>query len=165
LEKRKNKLEGVCFTGGEPLLTLEKSFLKKVKELGYLIKMDTNGSFPEKLKELLDEKLIDFIAMDIKGCREDYEKIINTKIDMKKIEESIKLIINSGIDYEFRTTIVSDIHHKQNFEEMCKWINDLTEMKPKKYSLQGFILSSLHISRNTLSEALPSSLSCSMVVA
>jgi pyruvate formate lyase activating enzyme len=138
LEKRKRQLEGVCITGGEPLLTLEKDFLKKIKVLGYPIKLDTNGSFPKKLKELIDEKLIDFIAMDIKGSKEKYLEIIGSDIDLEKIEESIKIISDSNLEYDFRTTIIPDIHDKEEIEKIGKWILKLIGKKAKKYSLQGF---------------------------
>lgn len=137
LNKRKDKLEGICITGGEPLLTLEKNFLKKIKEIGYLIKIDTNGSCPEKLKEIINEKLVDFIAMDIKSCKEDYEKVCSCKIDLQKIEESIKLIVDSDLDYEFRTTIVPDLHNKENIIKLSEEINKICS-KPKKYCLQAF---------------------------
>lgn len=137
LKKRKEQLDAVCITGGEPLLTLEKNFLKKIKELGYEIKLDTNGTFPKKLKELIEERLIDYIAMDIKTDRENYEKLTkNSSID--KVEESIKIIASSNLNYEFRTTIVPGIHEEKNIEEMGKWIISLLGMKPENYFLQGF---------------------------
>jgi len=140
LEKRKNQIEGVCITGGEPLLTLEKSFVQKIKDLGYAIKIDTNGSFPERLKEFVDEGLVDFVAMDLKGARENYSKIVNAIIDIGKIEKSIKLIMNSGIDYEFRTTVVKRFHDKDELKKMFDWVLGLSEDKIlKNYSLQGFV--------------------------
>lgn len=137
LEKRKNKLDGVCFTGGEPLLSLEKEFVKKIKEKGYLIKIDTNGSFPEKLKEFIEEKLVDYIAMDLKSSEKKYSEIVNVRVDLKKIEESIKLIVNSGLDYEFRTTVIPNIHDE--IENIGKWVLSLIGGKGKKYCLQGFV--------------------------
>ncbi len=138
LEKRKGQLEGVCITGGEPLLTLKKDFLKEIKKLGYPIKLDTNGSFPERLKEFIDEKLIDFVAMDIKASKEKYVETIGKEIDLKKIEQSIKLISTSNLDYEFRTTIVPGIHDSKEVEKMGKWVLEILGKKAKKYSLQGF---------------------------
>lgn len=138
LEKRKDQLEGVCFTGGEPLLTLEKKFLKKIKMMGYPIKLDTNGSFPEKLKEFIDEELIDYIAMDIKSGKEKYTTTIGTNIDLNKIEESIKLISSSNLEYEFRTTIVPGIHDKEEVKKMGEWVLEILGKKAKNYSLQGF---------------------------
>ena len=85
LEKRKGKLTGICITGGEPLLTLEEDFLIRIKELGYKIKIDTNGSNPKKLQQFIDKNLIDYIAMDIKGAPGDYEQITNSKIKIKYI--------------------------------------------------------------------------------
>ncbi len=137
LISRKGYLEGVCITGGEPLLTLEKDFLKKIKEIGYEIKIDTNGSFPERLKELIKEGLVDFISMDIKSSKDNYKKICNAKIDLDKIEESIKLIANFE-DYEFRTTIIEGIHDKEDIKKMCAWLKHITGKKLKKLCLQGF---------------------------
>ena len=137
LEKRKKYLEGICITGGEPLLTLEKNFLEKIKSLGYKIKLDTNGSFPEKLEEFVSEGLIDFVSMDIKSSKENYLKVSNSKIEIEKIEKSIKLI--SGLkDYEFRTTILEEIHTTEEMEKIGKWLNELIGKRPKKYFLQGF---------------------------
>jgi pyruvate formate lyase activating enzyme len=137
LEKRKNQLEGVCITGGEPLLTLEKDFLKIIKSLGYKIKIDTNGSFPEKLQELINENLVDYIAMDIKSSKENYQKTANSSIDIDKIEKSIKLI-SSLNDYEFRTTIIQRIHTPEEMMKISLWLNQVSGKKPKLYSLQGF---------------------------
>jgi pyruvate formate lyase activating enzyme len=137
LKNRKGKLEGVCITGGEPLINLEKDFLREIKKQGFSIKIDTNGSFPEKLKELIEEKLIDFVAMDIKANRENYDKITNTNTEIKKIEESILLLV-SAPNYEFRTTVVGGLHNKENIEEIGIWLNSLLGHKPKKFILQGF---------------------------
>jgi pyruvate formate lyase activating enzyme len=136
LEKRKKYLEGICITGGEPLLTLEKNFLREIKKLGYLIKIDTNGSFPEKLKEIIDEELVDFVAMDIKSSKERYKEFINADINLEKIEESIRLISKLE-DYEFRTTVIENMHDLEEMKKISKWLNSLIG-KPKKYSLQAF---------------------------
>jgi len=137
LNSRTKYLEAVCFTGGEPLLTLEKEFVREIKNLGYLIKIDTNGSFPNRLKEFIDEGLVDFIAMDIKGPKEDYEYITAVKVNLEKIEESIKLIHSFG-NYEFRTTIVPSLHPIENVFQMIKWVNTITGEKIKRFALQGF---------------------------
>lgn len=139
LEKRKDKLEGVCFTGGEPLITIDDSFLRKIKSLGYAIKIDTNGSLPGRLKELIKEGLVDYIAIDIKSSPEKYPLIINVEFPIEKIEESIKIIIESGLDYEFRTTILKRFHDKEEIKKIGEWINRLSKgKKPRKYFLQGF---------------------------
>jgi pyruvate formate lyase activating enzyme len=137
MNKRQGQLDGVCITGGEPLLTLEKDFLKKIKELGYSIKIDTNGSYPEKLKEFIEEGLVDFVAMDIKSKKEDYLEVVGTLVDLKKIEESMK-IISKLENYEFRTTIVSEIHTEENIKAMCEWIERVIDKKGKIFYLQGF---------------------------
>lgn len=137
LEKRKKYLEGVCITGGEPLLNLDEEFLRQIKSLGYLIKLDTNGTFPDKLQELIDKNLIDFVAMDIKASKENYSKVVCSEIDLEKIEKSIK-IISRLPEYEFRTTIVEDIHDKEELKKIALWLNKIIEKKPKNFSIQGF---------------------------
>lgn len=136
LEKKKGKLDAVCITGGEPLLTLDKGFVKKIKEMGFLIKIDTNGSNPEKLREFIDEKLVDYVAMDIKNSCEKYNLTTGVDVDISKIEESIK-IISKLPKYEFRTTIVPNLHTKEDVEKIGKWFKSL-DVFPKKYYLQGF---------------------------
>ena len=137
LEKRRGKLTGICITGGEPLLTIEEDFLIKIKKLGYKIKIDTNGSNPRKLQSLIDKELIDYIAMDIKGFSEDYEKITNSKIILEDIENSIK-IVSKFPNHEFRTTILKKFHNKDKIERTLKWVNELINKKIENYSLQGF---------------------------
>lgn len=136
LEKRRGVLEAVCITGGEALMSLEISFLKKIKSLGYLIKIDTNGSYPEKLKEIIREGLVDYIAMDLKASPENYSKITNRPIDITKLEETIGIIHSFG-NYEFRTTIIMRYHSVFEISSLGKWINSLIG-KPKRYYLQGF---------------------------
>lgn len=156
LKKRKGQLDGVCITGGEPLLSLEKDFLKQIKSLGYFIKIDTNGSFPERLKEFIEEGLVDYVAMDIKSSKEKYSEIVGSNVDTEKVEKSIKLI--SGLEnYEFRTTIVERIHSKEEIRKMAEWLNEVVDGKPKKIFLQGFkntgkILSSEFVKEKDTSE-------------
>jgi pyruvate formate lyase activating enzyme len=137
LDKRKKYLDAVCISGGEPLLTLEFDFLRKIREKGYLVKIDTNGSFPERLRAIIDQNLVDFIAMDIKSSREKYDEITNTNVEIKKIEDSIK-IISDFPNYEFRTTILEKYHSEEDFREMMNWLKQLTGKKLKKFCLQGF---------------------------
>lgn len=130
LEKRKNILDGVVVSGGEP--TLQEGlveFISKIKKMGFLVKLDTNGSNPEVLKELLEKKLLDYIAMDIKGALEDYERICGVKVDLEKIKKSIGLVKNSCIDYEFRTTLLQKFHSKESIArigELLKVPSELT---------------------------------------
>jgi pyruvate formate lyase activating enzyme len=134
LEKRKNMLDAIVISGGEPLLQKDiVSFCKKVKKLGYLIKIDTNGTFPEKLKELLDEKLVDYIAMDVKAPKDKYFKLAGTKVDIKKIQKSIDIIKSSGVDYEFKTTFVPGLLSKKDIKEIGRWLEG-----SEKYFLQQF---------------------------
>ena len=133
LEKKKKWLDGVVFSGGEPLLNKEiVDFIKKVKDLGFLVKIDTNGTNPEILKELIKNKLIDYIAMDFKNNLNKYEETVGVKVDIKKIKESIDLIGNCNINHEFRCTVLPKLHAKEDILEICKLI------KGDKLFLQQF---------------------------
>lgn len=137
LKKRVGQLDGVCITGGEPLLNIDEEFLRKIKSLSYDIKIDTNGSFPEKLEELLEKELVDFVAMDIKCSPEKYSKVTSFE-NIRDIEKSIKLITERAKDYEFRTTIVEDIHSLEEIKKLAEWLSGLVEKRIKKFVLQGF---------------------------
>lgn len=135
LKTRIGKLEAVVITGGEPTLQPDlKAFIKKIKKLGFLIKLDTNGTNPDMVQELLNEKLVDYIAMDIKNdlTSQNYQKIVGNNIDIKAIKKSIDLIMNSNIDYEFRTTLAPGIT-KENIKNIVEYIKGA-----KKYYLQEF---------------------------
>lgn len=135
LKKRKGKIEGVVICGGEPTIFQElPTFLKKIKEEGFLVKLDTNGSNPKVLKELLRENLLDYIAMDVKLPLAKYKEFPEIDTKKEKIEESINLIKNSKVDYEFRTTVVPGIHQKEDIKEIAKSISPA-----KKYFLQNFL--------------------------
>ena len=133
LKERQGLLEGVVICGGEPTINrgLPK-FAKKIKKLGYAVKLDTNGSNPKMLKRLIKRKLIDYVAMDVKLPKEKYPKILKVKI--KDIEESIKTLKQNKVDFEFRTTVVPTIHTKEDFLKIAKWIGD----SDVKYYLQNF---------------------------
>lgn len=137
LKKRIGKLDGVCITGGEPLISLDFDFVKKIKDLGFKIKIDTNGSFPSRLKEMIDLDLVDYIAMDVKACREDYGNVVGADVDLSKIEESIKIVNDFG-NSEFRTTVVGRFHNAKNLKKMGSWMNRVCGRKPGKIFLQGF---------------------------
>ena len=125
LEKRKGILDGVCVTGGEPTLSPQlPEFLEKNKELGYLVKLDTNGSRPEVIEELFNEKLVDYVAMDVKTSKEAYKKVAGTKaVDLEKICRSVQMMIDRAPDYEFRTTVVKELHSREDFERMGAWLS------------------------------------------
>lgn len=135
LKKRKGILSGVCITGGEP--TLQKDlpeFIKKVKDLGYLVKLDSNGYRPDILKNLLDENLLDMIAMDIKSSPDEYAIASGIPtLDVEKIRKSVEIIKSSNIDYEFRTTVVDELHSKDTFYQIRDWLKG-----SKTYALQCF---------------------------
>jgi len=134
LNKRKGLLEAVVITGGEPLLQDDiLDFSSKIKKQGYLLKIDTNGNYPEKLKELIDKKLVDYIAMDVKAPKEKYNKLTDVKTDISKIEESIDIIRNSALDYEFRTTFIPGFLTKEDILNIAKWLEG-----SKRYYLQQF---------------------------
>ena len=134
LTKRKGVLDGVCITGGEPLLQNDiVDFCKKIRSLGLLIKLDTNGSRPERLKELISLGLIDYIAMDIKNSKELYSLTCGLGEFPAAVEESVKIIMSSGLPYEFRTTVVRELHTKESIDALCQWIKGTP-----KYYLQSF---------------------------
>ncbi len=123
LEKRKGLLDGVCISGGEPLLQKDiEYFIRKVKDLGYKVKLDTNGSSPKKLKQLLEEGLIDYVAMDIKNDFLNYDKTAGMCTNIDNIKKSIEIIENSNIEYEFRTTIVKQFHDVGKLEKIIQYI-------------------------------------------
>ena len=123
LEKRKGLLDGVCISGGEPLLKKDiEYFIRKVKDLGYKVKLDTNGSSPKKLKQLIEEGLIDYVAMDIKNDFLNYDKTAGMCTNIDNIKKSIEIIENSNIEYEFRTTIVKQFHDVGKLEKIIQYI-------------------------------------------
>ena len=135
LKKRQGLLDGVCVTGGEPLLQKDiKEFLGNIKSMGYSVKLDSNGYIPEKLIDILSEGLVDYVAMDIKNCKEKYSLTAGIEIDISKIEKSVDFLMNSGIDYEFRTTVVKEYHTISDIERIAKWIEGA-----KRYFLQNFV--------------------------
>ncbi len=135
LNKRRSILDGICITGGEPLLQKDiESFIIKIKDLGYAVKLDTNGAFPEKLRDILTGGLVDYVAMDIKNSKDKYSLTCGTEVDTYKISESISLLIGGDIPYEFRTTVVKELHTPQDIEKIGEWISGA-----ERYFLQSFI--------------------------
>jgi len=134
LKERKGLLEGVVVCGGEPTSNKDLPvFIKKIKKMGYFVKLDTNGSNPKMLGELIKKKLINYVAMDVKLPKDRYGEIFGGNIKVEDIEKSIKILNNSNIDFEFRTTIVPTIHQKKDILEIVRWISPA-----KKYFLQNF---------------------------
>lgn len=142
LEKRKGLLDGVCVTGGEPTLQPQLlPLLKRIKEMGYAVKLDTNGARPQVLRELVEAGVVDYVAMDIKNSREEYPKTAGIGESLlPKIEESIRYLLSGKVDYEFRTTVVQQLHSAASVEEMGRWVCGLMEgAKPKRWYLQSFM--------------------------
>lgn len=120
LKKRQGLLDGVVITGGEPTLQGDLiPFIKKVRDLGFLVKLDTNGNKPDVIKKIFDEHLVDYVAMDIKTSYAKYQSLVGTLANVDRIQESISLIINSGIPYEFRSTIIKETHTEDVLKEMA----------------------------------------------
>jgi len=135
LDGRKGRLNAVTITGGEPLLQSDlRAFLSAIKRLGYLVKLDTNGSFPSRLKGIMQSKFVDYIAMDIKTSLDKYHQVIKRKIHTRKILDSIRLIMDSGLDYEFRTTVVKALFEKDDFYTIGQLIKNA-----RLYVLQKFV--------------------------
>lgn len=136
LKKRQGILDGVCITGGEPLMHKElPDFIKKVKDLGYLVKLDTNGSYPERLEELINSGLIDYVAMDIKNCREKYAVTADCDEELlANVERSVEILKRGAVPYEFRTTVVKEYHEPDDIKKIAEWI-----CGADKYFLQNFI--------------------------
>ena len=134
LRKRKGLLDGVIITGGEPTIHNDlPDFIQRIKKMGFLVGLETNGTNPRMIKKLISERLIDYIAMDVKAPLKKYKEIVNVEVDLDKIKESIDVIMNSGIEYEFRTTCYP-LLTKDDFIKIFKLIKGA-----KKYGIQQFL--------------------------
>jgi len=134
LRGRRKWLDGVCITGGEPTLHKDlPSFIAEVKKEGLLVKLDTNGSNPWMLERLLKDGLLDYIAMDIKAPLQRYPEVVRAKVDLNKIQKSVDILRSSGVEYEFRTTVVPGLLGEADITELTNWLKG-----PKKYYLQQF---------------------------
>lgn len=135
LEKRRSVLDGVCVTGGEPLLQPDiLDFLRKIKDLGYRVKLDTNGTFPERLFQAAGAGLIDRVAMDIKNAPDRYAKTVGIpEFDTAPVLESAKILMEGSIPFEFRTTVVYPLHQPEDFERISRWLAG-----PEEFYLQQF---------------------------
>ncbi len=135
LRKRQGVLEGVCVTGGEPLVSDEIfGFLERIKGMGYKVKLDTNGSFPERLKRIAEMKLCDYVAMDIKNSPEKYSMTVgNKKITFDSVKDSVDFLKKSELPHEFRTTVVKDFHTKADVAEIAELLG-----AAEKYFIQPF---------------------------
>ncbi len=138
LKNKVGKLEGVVISGGEPTCQADLlTFIKKIKEMGFLVKLDTSGINPEVLSKLIKQKLIDYIAMDLKAPLKKYFSAVGKDIDIKKIKKSIRLILKSSLPHEFRTTLLEELHSIEDVAEMAKLIKGADV-----YILQKFVSTS-----------------------
>ena len=134
LDKRKGILQGVAITGGEPLINKDiKDLIIKIRELGFKVKLDTNGSFPDVLKNLIEEGLVDYVAMDVKNTYEKYDLTAGVHVNAQNIKRSINILLQGKVDYEFRTTVIKEFHEIDDFDEIGKMIKGA-----KNYFLQSF---------------------------
>jgi len=123
LKERKGKIDGVVISGGEPTLHKDlPEFIKKIKDLGYLVKLDTNGTNPQMLEHLMDKSLIDYIAMDIKAPLERYSEVVGVEINLENLQKSVKMILSGSVAYEFRSTLLPEFHGSQDIERMGELI-------------------------------------------
>lgn len=135
LKKRRGLLDGVCVTGGEPTLRKDlPEFLTKIRELGYLVKLDTNGSNPEMLRRLIEEKKVDYVAMDIKNCPDRYAQTCGGIDILPQVQESLSILKENHVEYELRTTLCKPFHDEEALEAMGKWLHGT-----KNYYLQNFV--------------------------
>ena len=127
-------LDGVCITGGEPLAQPElPALLTRIRELGYAVKLDTNGTFPHALRAVVEAGLVDYVAMDIKNCREKYAVTAGLSEFPAAVEESVALLLSGAVPYEFRTTVVEELHEERDFVAIGEWIRGA-----ERYFLQMF---------------------------
>lgn len=153
LEDRKGKLEAVVITGGEPTIHDDlPDFIKKIKDMGFKVKLDTQGTRPEMVKKLLDNKLVDYIAMDIKAPYERYQEVSVSLVDPKTIEESIKLIMDKAQNYEFRTTTVRNQLDAKDFEKIGKMIEGAPLYAIQKFVVLGKTLDPTFMKREPYSD-------------
>lgn len=151
LKKRKRMLEGVVITGGEPTLNSDLLlFMEKIKDLGYKVKLDTNGYKPDVLESAINKHIVDYVAMDIKTSLDEYPRLSGIKnINTELIRESISILLKEDVDYEFRTTVVKELHNEKNFEKIGKIVEGA-----KNYFLQTFIDSGNTIEKGLTSPSL-----------
>ena len=167
LKKRQGILDGVAITGGEPLLHPDMpDFLRRIRDLGYKIKLDTNGSFPERLREIVEEGLADRVAMDVKNAPALYGATIGLgSFDLRPVERSKDFLLEGRVDYEFRTTVVRGLHTRESLMEAARWIRGAKEYHLQQYKdsgdviapegLSAFSESEMHALRDAVAEILP----------
>lgn len=135
LKKRQGLLDGVAITGGEPMVSPDiDALLERIKALGYRVKLDTNGTFPEKLRSVIERGLVDYVAMDVKNTREKYDRTAGVSGFLPAVEESVALLKQGLVPYEFRTTVVDELHEPEDFFFIGQWLENA-----QAYFLQAFV--------------------------
>ncbi|MBQ2252696.1 MAG: anaerobic ribonucleoside-triphosphate reductase activating protein [Clostridia bacterium] len=143
LKSRQGILEGVCITGGEPLLYDLEDFIFRIRALGFAVKLDTNGSFPEKLGDLIEKRLLDYVAMDVKNALSRYGETVGIlDFDTEKVKESIELLKRGSVPYEFRTTVCREFHTEAEFCELAKLVDGA-----ERYFIQNYNPEGVHIGK------------------
>ena len=142
LRRRQGVLDGVAITGGEPMLHADlPDLLRRIKDLGFLVKLDSNGSFPDRLEAVIDEGLVDYVAMDIKNAPDHYAETVGLRaLDLTAIERSRALLMEGRVEYEFRTTVVKGLHTMQTLMDAAKWIEGARAWYLQQYRSSGEIL-------------------------
>ncbi|MFH0951208.1 MAG: anaerobic ribonucleoside-triphosphate reductase activating protein [bacterium] len=154
LERRRGKLDAIVITGGEPTLHSDlPEFIKKIRSFGFKIKLDTNGTNPQMLTTLLAEQLLDYLAMDFKAPAEKYEAVVGVKADFEKIKESVKIIMNSGLPYEFRTTVVPGLHSVADIKAMSETLKGAAKWYLQKFQSQPDLVNQSLQGAKSFSEA------------
>ena len=135
LKKRQGLLDGAAITGGEPMLHPDlPAFIARVRDLGFAVKLDTNGAFPDRLRKVLADGLVDYVAMDVKNCPDKYARTCGTDRFLPQVEESIRLLLDGKTEFEFRTTLVNELHEPEDFDRIGRWIQGA-----ERYFIQGFV--------------------------
>jgi len=153
LDKRRAVLDGVCLTGGEPLLQKDlSSFLSEIKQRGYSVKIDTNGTSPKTLKMLVRDSLVDYVAMDIKNCEDKYAMTSGcTNVPLDDIKESVRFLLEDNVDYEFRTTVTAEHHTPEDIRQIAAWIRGARRYYIQAFKDSGDIISAnIHAPDNTV---------------
>ncbi len=148
LSQRKGFLDGVCITGGEPMLERDLvPFIEMIKAMGLLVKLDTNGSFPDRLHHLLENRLVDYVAMDIKNSREHYGSTIGIPLyDTTNVEQSVAILMESNVPYEFRTTLVREFHIESDIHAIGKWLQGCHAFFLQTFEDSGNLLGKMPLS-------------------
>jgi len=154
LTRRQGKLDAIVITGGEPTLHQDLPvFIKKIRDLGFKVKLDTNGTNPNMLQQLITDHLLDYLAMDFKAPTDKYEAVVGVKADFEKIKESVKIIMNSGLPYEFRTTVVPGLHTVADLQAMSETIRGAAKWYLQKFQSQPDLVNQSLQGAKSFSEA------------